>query len=174
MVLGSKYFVTEVDTRGISWGVKAAGGYGWQPYLLHTPIVLKSGSLKVSLLRDGIVNTTAVFRSLSTISAGLHVDSIRDGNQTLRRIHNKKKRHISLNQPYSLMWEEKLMASFCNFFYDTRTWFVFCWNILIMAVFSNTLAAYFPRLSVGLHALWKKERVRAVVKYDKSILLIYF
>jgi hypothetical protein len=28
-------------------GVKAAGAYGWQPYHLHVPIVLKSGSLNL-------------------------------------------------------------------------------------------------------------------------------
>ena len=33
-----------MNTRNISWGVKAAGEYGWQPYHLHVPIVWKSGS----------------------------------------------------------------------------------------------------------------------------------
>ena len=28
-------------------GVKAAGAYDWQPYHLHVPIVLKSGSLNL-------------------------------------------------------------------------------------------------------------------------------
>jgi len=28
-------------------GVKAAGAYGWQPYHLHVPTVLKSGSLNL-------------------------------------------------------------------------------------------------------------------------------
>jgi len=28
-------------------GVKAASAYGWQPYYLHVPIVLKSGSLNL-------------------------------------------------------------------------------------------------------------------------------
>jgi hypothetical protein len=28
-------------------GVKAAGAYGWQPYHLHMPTVLKSGSLNL-------------------------------------------------------------------------------------------------------------------------------
>jgi len=36
-----------MNTRNISWGVKAAGAYGWQPYHLHVPIVLKSGSLNL-------------------------------------------------------------------------------------------------------------------------------
>ena len=31
----------------ISWGVKAAGGWGWQLYHRHVPIVLKSGSLNL-------------------------------------------------------------------------------------------------------------------------------
>jgi hypothetical protein len=33
--------LTEVSTRNISWGVKAAVGQGWQPYHLHVPIFLK-------------------------------------------------------------------------------------------------------------------------------------
>jgi hypothetical protein len=37
--------VTEMSTRNVSWGVKAAGAYGWQLYQLHVPIVFKSGSL---------------------------------------------------------------------------------------------------------------------------------
>ena len=38
--------LTEMSIRNISWGgVKAAGAYGWQPYHLHVPIVLKSGGL---------------------------------------------------------------------------------------------------------------------------------
>ena len=32
----------EMSTRNISWGVKTAGAYGWQPYHLHVPIVLKN------------------------------------------------------------------------------------------------------------------------------------
>ena len=39
--------LTEMSTRDISWGVKAAGALGWQPYHLHVPIVLKSGSLNL-------------------------------------------------------------------------------------------------------------------------------
>ena len=36
-----------ISTRNISWGVKVAGVYGWQPYHLHVLIVLKSGSLNL-------------------------------------------------------------------------------------------------------------------------------
>ena len=45
MALGLTQPLTEMSTRNISWGVKAAGAYGWQPYHPHVPIVLKSGSL---------------------------------------------------------------------------------------------------------------------------------
>jgi hypothetical protein len=38
MALGSTQPLTEMSTRNISWGVKAAGAYGW-PYHLHVPIV---------------------------------------------------------------------------------------------------------------------------------------
>jgi len=39
--------LTEMSNRDISWGVKAAGAYGWQPYHLHLPTVLKFGSLNL-------------------------------------------------------------------------------------------------------------------------------
>jgi len=45
--LGSTQPLTETSTRNISWGIKAAGAYGWQIYHLHVPIVLKSGSLNL-------------------------------------------------------------------------------------------------------------------------------
>jgi hypothetical protein len=47
MALGLTQPLTEISTRNISWGVKAAGAYGWQPYHFHVPIVLKSGSLNL-------------------------------------------------------------------------------------------------------------------------------
>jgi len=47
MVLDSKLPLTEISTRNISWRVKAAGAYGWQPYHLQVPAVLKSESLKL-------------------------------------------------------------------------------------------------------------------------------
>jgi hypothetical protein len=42
--LGSTQPLTEMSTRNISIGVKAADAYGWQPYHLHVLIFLKSGS----------------------------------------------------------------------------------------------------------------------------------
>ena len=47
MSLGLTQPLTEISTRNISWVVKAAGAYGWQPYYLHVPDVLKSGSLNL-------------------------------------------------------------------------------------------------------------------------------
>jgi hypothetical protein len=38
MALGSPQPLTEISTRCISWGVKAAGAQGWQPY--HNPVPL--------------------------------------------------------------------------------------------------------------------------------------
>ena len=45
--LGSTQPLTEMSIKNISWGIKATGTYGWQPYHLHVPIVLKSGSLNL-------------------------------------------------------------------------------------------------------------------------------
>ena len=47
MALGSTQPLTEMSTRNISWRVNAAGAYDGQPYHLHVPIVLKSGSLNL-------------------------------------------------------------------------------------------------------------------------------
>jgi hypothetical protein len=41
MALGSTPPLTEMRTKDISWGVKAAGACDWQPYHLHVPIVYK-------------------------------------------------------------------------------------------------------------------------------------
>ena len=47
MAVGLTQLLTEMDTRNTSSVIKAAGEYGWQPYHLHVPIVLKSGSLNL-------------------------------------------------------------------------------------------------------------------------------
>jgi len=48
MALGLTQPLTEMSTRNLSWAIKAAGAYGWQPYHLHVPTVMKPGN--VSLL----------------------------------------------------------------------------------------------------------------------------
>jgi hypothetical protein len=47
LALGMTQPLAKMSTRNISWGVKAAGAQGWQPYHLLVPIVLKSGSLSL-------------------------------------------------------------------------------------------------------------------------------
>jgi len=47
MAFGSTQPLTEMSTRNISWGVKAVSALGWQPYHLHVPTVMKSGSLNL-------------------------------------------------------------------------------------------------------------------------------
>ena len=47
MALGLTQPLSDLSTRNTSWGIKAAGAYGWQPYHLDVPIVLKSGSLNL-------------------------------------------------------------------------------------------------------------------------------
>ena len=54
MALGLTQPVTEASTRNISWEVKAAGAWGWPPYHLHVPTVLKSVNLNL-LKRPGRV-----------------------------------------------------------------------------------------------------------------------
>ena len=54
MALGLTWSITEMNTRNISWGVKAAGALRWQTYYPNVPIVLKSGSLKL-LKPSGVV-----------------------------------------------------------------------------------------------------------------------
>ena len=41
MALGSKKSPTEMSTRDIFWGAKAAGELGWQTYHIHVPIASK-------------------------------------------------------------------------------------------------------------------------------------
>ena len=47
MALRSTQSLTEMSTRNISWGVKVAGTYDWQPHHIHVPAVMKSGSLNL-------------------------------------------------------------------------------------------------------------------------------
>jgi len=47
MALGLTQPIVKMSTRNISWGVNAAGTWGWQPYHLQVPNVMKSGSLNL-------------------------------------------------------------------------------------------------------------------------------
>ena len=55
MTVGSTQLVTYTSTRVISWGMKAAGAYGLQPYHLHVSIVWKFGSLNLSKPVEGLL-----------------------------------------------------------------------------------------------------------------------
>ena len=47
MALRLTQLLTQMSISNISWVVKATRAKGWQPYLLHTSTVLKSGSLSI-------------------------------------------------------------------------------------------------------------------------------
>jgi len=47
VALGLAQPVTEMNTRNISWGAKAAGAWSWQHCHLQVPTVLKSGRLNL-------------------------------------------------------------------------------------------------------------------------------
>jgi len=57
LALGLTQPLTEMSTRNISWGIKAAGAKGWQPCQFHVPIVLKSGRLNI-VEHSGSVQTS--------------------------------------------------------------------------------------------------------------------
>ena len=61
MALGLTQPLTEMSTRNITWYVKTAGAYGWQPYHLHVPTVLKSWSLN-------LLETSGPFQASNGIS----------------------------------------------------------------------------------------------------------
>ena len=47
MALRLTQLLTEMSIRNVSWGVKTAGPWGWQPHPLHVLIVLKCGGLNL-------------------------------------------------------------------------------------------------------------------------------
>jgi hypothetical protein len=47
LALGSTQPLKEMSNRKIFWAVKAVGAWGWEPYHLHVPTVLKSGSINL-------------------------------------------------------------------------------------------------------------------------------
>jgi len=69
MVMGLTQPVTEMSTRNISWEVKATGAYGWQPYHLHVPTVLKSGSLN-------LLETSGPVQTCNGIALPLHITKL--------------------------------------------------------------------------------------------------
>jgi len=81
MTLVSSEPLTEMSTRNISWGVKAAGGYDWQPYHLYVLNVLTYLSLNLLETSESVqtcngialpfyysseTSSTSVFRKMKT------------------------------------------------------------------------------------------------------------
>jgi hypothetical protein len=67
MALGSTYPLVKMSTRNISWGVKAAGVWGWRPYHLHVPNVIKiweSKSPGTLWVTPGLLQDSFTFISL--------------------------------------------------------------------------------------------------------------
>jgi len=77
LALGLTQPLTEMSTRNISWEVKVASAYGWQPYPLHVPIVLKSGSLNLLEPSGPVQGCTGIALPLPlTSSCALHSQGI--------------------------------------------------------------------------------------------------
>jgi hypothetical protein len=64
--LGLTQPLTEISTRNISWGAKAASAQDWQPYHLHVPTVLKSGSLNLLEPSGPVMGSLYLFTTYST------------------------------------------------------------------------------------------------------------
>jgi len=73
VALGSTQLLTEMSTRNISWGVKAAGAWGWQPCHLHVSSVLKSGSLNLLEPSGPVRACNGIALPFSTIRCNLKV-----------------------------------------------------------------------------------------------------
>ena len=83
MALGSTQPPVSMSTRNISWGVKAAGVYGWQTYQLHVPIDLKSGILNL-LKSSGLAQANiGIALPLPLLSPIIYKDPIRNAQKTL-------------------------------------------------------------------------------------------
>jgi len=77
-----------MSSRYISWGVKAAGAYGWQPYHLHVPIVLKYESLDL-LEPSGPVHASIGIALPVTFTSGLPVYACSKRQQHRHHTYNQ-------------------------------------------------------------------------------------
>jgi hypothetical protein len=87
VALGSTQPRTEMSTRNISCRVKAVGAYSRQPYHLHVPIFLKSGSLNLLELARPLQACTRIAVSLP-LSVEIYSSSSIDIFLTSRLILN--------------------------------------------------------------------------------------
>jgi len=84
--------LTEMSTSNISWRVKGACAWGWQPYHIHMPIVLKSGSLNLLEPSGPVQACNGIplpFCVLSIAKNVYDVNSIKNGGKYMYHIwHN--------------------------------------------------------------------------------------
>jgi len=85
MALGLIHPPTEMSTRNFSYGVKAVGAYGWQPYRLYVPIVLKSGSLDL-LEHSERVQDCNWIALLLPFTIYLHTNTPQDGHDSRKHL----------------------------------------------------------------------------------------
>ena len=72
MALGSTQNLTERSNSKISWGIKAADAWGWQPYHLRVTTVLKSGSLNLLEQSGPVQRLLYLLLLVSTVQYSAH------------------------------------------------------------------------------------------------------
>jgi len=76
---GRLSLLTKMSARNISWRVKAAGAYGWQPYLLHFAIVMKSGSLNLLEPSGPVQGLLYLLQRTSRVNSTTNTEREREG-----------------------------------------------------------------------------------------------
>jgi hypothetical protein len=109
MALGSTQPLAEMSTRNISWGVKTAAAYGWFPYQLHVPTVLKSGSNK-------LLEPSGSVQACKEIAVPLHKHSFVHSVHNVRRTHSKHVTAIVTSYIQHFTWR---LEHACNITCDT-------------------------------------------------------
>jgi hypothetical protein len=98
MTLKSTEPLTEISTRIISWGVKATGVYGWQPYRLYVPIVSISENLnllQLSVLVQACTGIALPFTNQTQESLSRYVVPEKVIEARTSRLESKQERLIS-------------------------------------------------------------------------------
>jgi hypothetical protein len=110
MAKGSTQPLTEMSTRNILWGIKVVSAYSCQPYHLHVPSVLKSGSLNLLEACPSLYRGCCVF---------IHQVSYYKTNCSF---HNTTKKisiltlnfNIKLASKYAKAWKYSILNSYRN------------------------------------------------------------
>ena len=119
--LGLTQPLTEMSTRNISWGVEAAGAYGLQPYHLHVPTVLKSGSLNL-LEPSGPVQAHNGIFFLTYV--GHHRLKTRNNNVNENYCYAHRRNHsLSLETRHNAQWTSIWKTTMTMLYASTTTLF---------------------------------------------------